>query len=159
MLQFTCDKSSEIGHQRVCFFRAWHGKGRPLSRCNWTGLSIGQLSPHPQPPVWYRQLEVTCSIYHQEERNSPSTDVNTEAHMGTGCRGLLHGQFSGGCLPGRLGLKARLRPGTRKQPVFGGTPVAYERGWALLPDTYLLTLDVYSKNSSSFCSSLARVWR
>lgn len=35
MLQFTWDKSSEIGDQRVCFFRACHRKGCQLSKCNW----------------------------------------------------------------------------------------------------------------------------
>lgn len=78
--------------------------------------------------------------------------------MGTGHRDYMD-SFPVAACQADLGLKARLRPGTRKQPVFRGTPVAYERGRALLPDTHLLTLDVYSKNSSSFCSSLARVRR
>ena len=63
--------------------------------------------------------------------------------------------FSNGCLLGKLGLKARLRPGTRKQQGFRRTSVAYERDWALSPDT-LLTLDVYSENLPSSAPSWPR---
>lgn len=54
--------------------------------------------------------------------------------MGTDCRGSQRIFFKG-CRQAKLRLKAKFRPGTRKQQVFRRTPVAYERGWALSPDT------------------------
>lgn len=44
--------------------------------------------------------------------------------MGTGCRGF----FPMAASQANLGLKARLRPGTRKQQVFRGTPMVHEKG-------------------------------
>lgn len=139
--------------------------GPGMGSADWFVNALGLNSPfcqHTAPPAQCSPLKINYGIHHQKEADyTASRSWECRGSDGHGLPGIT-GYFCGGSLTGKPWAEGQARPGTRKQQVFrrfGRTPVAYERGWALLPDTLPVDFGYLLQKSSSFRLSLTRVWR